>query len=97
MASITGQWDNRAELWISDIRNYSKQNTFIEIFCESDQPYLRGLDPIYTYRADLRILNDKVFESKQKLMEVRPRIHPIPRGHRISSRDSCDVCTVMPS
>ncbi|MCW5852908.1 MAG: recombinase family protein [Anaerolineae bacterium] len=56
--------------------------------------YLRGLDPIYTYRDDLRILPDDVWERNQQLVAVRQRISPQSKAspHLYSGVLRCPNC-----
>jgi len=54
---------------------------WLQYAVNSKSAYLRGLDPIYTYRQELRILKDEVFERNQKLVAMRRRIQ---RGSKAS-------------
>ena len=56
--------------------------------------YLRGLDPVYTYRQDLRILSDEVFERNQNISEARKRIPACTKGspHLFSGVIRCPYC-----
>lgn len=81
----------------SDIRFIIKNDLYVgrmQYAVNSKSPYLRGLDPIYTYRAELRIVEDEVFERNQKLMELRRRIHPHSKSspHLFSGLLRCPHC-----
>lgn len=56
--------------------------------------YLRGLDPVYTYRQDLRILPDEVFERNQRVAEERKRIPSRSKAvpHLFSGILRCPLC-----
>lgn len=69
---------------IDDIRFIIQNDIYIgrlQYAVNSKSTYLRGLDPIYTYRQDLRILTDEVFEANQKLVAMRRKV---PRGSKAS-------------
>lgn len=57
-------------------------------------PFLRGLEPIYTHRQDLRILSDKVFEMNQNIAAMRKRIPTRSKGcpHLFSGVLHCPFC-----
>lgn len=81
----------------SDIRFIINNDLYIgrmQYAVNSRSPYLRGLDPIYTYRADLRILSDEVFEHNQEIAKMRRRI-PIQTKatpHLFSGLMRCPQC-----
>ncbi|MFN8472827.1 MAG: recombinase family protein [Anaerolineae bacterium] len=56
--------------------------------------YLRGLDPVYTYRDDLRILPDDVWERNQRIAEMRRRVSPRTKAspHLYSGILLCPHC-----
>lgn len=65
----------------------------------SKSTYLRGLDPIYTYRQDLRIVSDEVFEHNQKIAALRRRIAPQTQTspHLFSGVMRCPLCDAVMS
>lgn len=86
----------------SDVRFIIKNDLYVgrmQYAVNSKSPYLRGLDPIYTYRAELRILSDEVFERNQKLMDMRRSIHPHSKGapHLFSGLLRCPYCDAVMS
>ncbi len=61
----------------ADITNIIKNDLYVgrlQYAVNSRSTYLRGLDPIYIYRQDLRILPDEVFERNQQIAAQRRRI-----------------------
>jgi hypothetical protein len=66
---------------------------------KSKSPYLRGLDPIYTYRQDLRILPDEVYERNQQIVNVRKRMHSHTQTspHLFSGLLRCPLCDAVMS
>jgi site-specific DNA recombinase len=64
--------------WLeSDIRQIIKNDLYIgrlQYAVNSKSTYLRGLDPIYIYRQELRILPDDVFERNQQVAAMRRKI-----------------------
>ena len=69
---------------IDDIRFLVKNDLYVgrlQYAVNARSAYLRGLDPIYTYREDLRILPDEIFERNQKIVAMRQRI---PRQSKAS-------------
>jgi len=81
----------------SDIRNIIINDLYVgrmQYAVNSKSPYLRGLDPVYIYRQELRIVSDEVFERNQKLVELRKRIHPHTQAapHLFSGLLRCPFC-----
>lgn len=67
----------------SDIRNIIANDLYVgraQYAVNSRSQYLRGLEPVYTYHPDLRILSDEVFERNQKIAQMRRQIHPRSKG-----------------
>jgi len=60
----------------------------------SKSPYLRGLDPVYTQREDLRIISDEVFERNQQIVAMRRKVHDHTKRypHLFSSILRCPLC-----
>ncbi len=60
----------------------------------SKSPYLRGLDPVYTQREDLRIISDEVFERNQEIIAMRKRVHSRSKRypHLFSGIMRCPLC-----
>lgn len=60
----------------------------------SKSPYLRGLDPVYTQREDLRIISDQVFERNQEIIGMRRRVHDRSKRypHLFSGIMRCPLC-----
>lgn len=60
----------------------------------SKSPYLRGLEPVYTQREDLRILSDQVFERSQEIVGMRKRVHDRTKRypHLFSGIMRCPLC-----
>ncbi len=81
----------------ADIRSIINNDLYVgrmQYAVNSRSPYLRGLEPIYTYREDLRILTDDVFERNQHVAAMRRRI-PIQSKvspHLFSGIMRCPLC-----
>ena len=81
----------------ADIKNIITNDLYVgrmQYAVNSKSPYLRGLEPIYTYRAELRILSDEIFERNQKLVELRRRIPHQTKAspHLFSGVLRCPYC-----
>lgn len=60
----------------------------------SKSPYLKGLEPVYTQREDLRIISDQVFERSQEIVRMRKRVHDRTKRypHLFSGIMRCPLC-----
>lgn len=81
----------------SDIRFIIKNDLYIgrmQYAVNSKSPYLRGLDPINTFRQDLRIISDEVSERNQKLVGLRKQLHSHTQNsrHLFSGILRCPYC-----
>lgn len=81
----------------SDIRFIIANDLYVgrmQYAVNAKSPYLRGLDPVYTYRQDLRILSDAVFERNQNIAASRKQISSRTKGspHLFSSILRCPYC-----
>lgn len=81
----------------ADIKNIIANDLYVgrmQYAVNSKSSYLRGLDPIYTYRAELRILSDEIYERNQKLVELRRRIPHQTKSspHLFSGVLRCPYC-----
>lgn len=82
---------------LDDIRFIIQNDLYVgrlQYAVNSKSAYLRGLDPIYTYRQDLRILPDDVFERNQRIAADRLKIHPRSKSspHLFSGILRCPLC-----
>lgn len=82
---------------IDDIRMIIQNDLYVgrlQYAVHSKSAYLRGLEPIFTYRPELRILPDDVFERNQKVAEMRRGIHPRSKfsPHIFSGILRCPLC-----
>lgn len=80
-----------------DIRFIIKNDIYVgrmQYAVNAKSPYLRGLDPVYTYRQELRILPDEVFERNQQIAKLRRRIAPQTQmsPHLFSGVLRCPLC-----
>jgi site-specific DNA recombinase len=82
---------------IDDIRFIIKNDLYVgrmQYAVNSKSPYLRGLEPIYTYRQELRILPDEVYERNQQVAVARQRIPARSKAspHLFSGIMRCPLC-----
>lgn len=82
---------------LDDIRLIIKNDLYVgrmQYAVNSRSSYLRGLDPVYTHREELRILLDEVYEANQRVAADR---HGIPTRskaspHLFSGILRCPLC-----
>lgn len=82
---------------IDDIRRVIQNDLYVgrlQYAVNSKSTYLRGLEPVFTYRQELRILPDDVFERNQKIAAQRQAIHPRSKAspHIFSGILRCPLC-----
>ena len=89
------------DLWRdADIKNIIANDLYVgrlQYAVNSKSPYLRGLDPIYTYRSELRIVSDEIFERNQKLLDLRRKIPHQTKSspHLFSGVLRCPHCSAV--
>ncbi len=100
-ANLRKKYNSPVRKWrSSDIRFVINNDLCIgrmQYAVNSKSAYLRGLDPIYTYRQDLRIIPDELFERNQKIASVRKRIHSRSQTspHLFSGLLFCPLCDAV--
>lgn len=82
---------------IDDIRFIIKNDLYVgrmQYAVNVKSSYLRGLEPVYTYRQDLRILSDEVFERNQQVVVERRRVPARSKAspHLFSGVLRCALC-----
>lgn len=82
---------------LDDIRLIIKNDRYVgrlQYAVNSKSSYLRGLDPVYTHREELRILPDAVYERNQRIAEDRQKISSRSKGspHLFSGILRCPHC-----
>ncbi len=96
--SLRDKYGSTHRPWIdADIRFIINNDLYIgrlQYAVNAKSPYLRDLDPIYTYRDDLRIIPDEVFERNQKIATLRRRIPARTKSspHLFSGIMRCPLC-----
>lgn len=86
----------------ADIKNIINNDLYVgrlQYAVKARSSFLRGLEPVYIQRQELRILPDEVFERNQKLVELRRRIHPHSQSspHLFSGLLRCPHCGAVMS
>ncbi len=81
----------------ADIRSIILNDLYIgrlQYAVETKSPYLRGLEPVFIYRQELRILSDEVFERNQRVAAMRRRIPSRSKAspHLFSGILRCPLC-----